>query len=85
MTSAQDEGAGAWLEMAVDADRGAATELDGCDREDPRAASDVQHVRAAQVAAIGESLDGGETKAGRRMKPGPERHPRIQRENDIAG
>ena len=71
--------------IGVDADRRAGTELDGRDREDPRAASDVQHARAAQVAAIGESLDGGETQARRRMEPGPERHPGIERQNDVAG
>ena len=36
-------------------------------------------------AAVGQRLDRGQAQPGRRMEPGPERHPRVEREDDIVG
>ena len=39
----------------------------------------------ASTPAVGQRFDRGEAQPGRRMEPGPERHPRIEREHDVAG
>ena len=61
------------------------TQLQRGDGQDPRATPDVEHPRAREDAAVGQRLDAGQAQPGRRMQPGPERHPRIEREDDVVG
>ena len=58
-------------------------ELHRGDREDPRAAADVEDAGAGQLAAIRERLERRQAQPGRRVQAGPERHPRIEREDDV--
>ncbi len=61
------------------------TELHRGDGQDPGAAPDVEDTGAGQPAAIGNGLDRGQAESRGRMQPGPERHPGIEREHDVAG
>ena len=71
--------------VGVDAERGRGAQLERGDGQDPRAAADVEDARVRHAAPIGHRLERGEAQPGRRMEPGPERHPRIEREDDIVG
>ena len=53
------------------------------DRQDPRAAADVEHAGAGEHAPIGERLDPGQAQPGRRVEAGPEGHPGVEREHDV--
>ncbi len=48
----------------------------GCRRAPPR---------PVEQAAIGPGLDPGQAQPGRRMEPGPERHPGVERDDDVVG
>ena len=67
------------------AERRGRPEPEGGDRQDPRAAADVEDPRAGEHAPVRQRLRAREAQARRRMEPGPERHPRIEREDDVAG
>ena len=71
--------------IGVEPQRAGGAELERGDREDPRAAPDVEHARAREDPAVGQRLDPGQAEPGRRMEAGPERHPRVEREDDIVG
>ena len=71
--------------VGVDAERGRGAQLERGDGQDPRAAADVEDAGVRHAAPIGHRLERGEAQPGRRMEPGPERHPRIEREDDIVG
>jgi hypothetical protein len=60
-------------------------QLDCGDREDPRAAPDVQHPRAGQGTPVGQILDRGEAEPGRRVQSRPECHARVERQDHVAG
>ena len=68
----------------VDAQDVSRPEARGRNREDPGAAADIEHAGPAQLTAFGGPLHGSQAEAGGRMKPRPERHPRIERDDDIA-
>ena len=56
------------------------------DRQDPGPAADVEDARGRRrTPAVGEPLERGEAQPGRRVEPGPERHPRVEREDDVVG
>ena len=72
--------------VGVDADAPSRAEPDRRDREDPRAAADVEDARAARAAPRSASASTRrEAQPGRRVEPGPERHPRVEREDDVVG
>ena len=71
--------------VRVDADGARGSQLEGGDGQDPRPAPDIEDARAGEDPAIGELLDPGQAQPRRRMQPGPERHPRVEREDDVAG
>ena len=67
-------------------------EESGRDGEDPRADADIEDAGRAvarrsmgQEAVVGEAFEALEAQARRRVEPGPERHPRIEREDDLPG
>ncbi len=53
------------------------------DRQDAAAAPDVEDARAGQRAAIRQRLDRREAQPRRGMQAGPERHPRVEREDHV--
>ena len=71
--------------IRVHAERRDGTQFHGRDGEDPRPAADVQDARPVQLAAIRHGFERREAQAGRRVEAGPERHPRIEREDDVIG
>ena len=60
------------------------TESERGDRQDPRAASDVEDRGLSEPAIVRQWLESRETQAGRRVEPRPEGHPGIEREHDVA-
>ena len=72
--------------VGVDAERRRRAELERGDRQDPRAAPDVEDAGAGQRAPRSATrLERGQAQPGRRVEAGPERHPRIEREDDVVG
>ena len=71
--------------IGVDPEGIGCPELHGRDRQDPRAAADIEHARALDAAVIDDRFEGRQAQSGRRVEAGPERHPRIQREHHIFG
>ena len=71
--------------IRVDPERCGRPEPEGGDGQDPRAAPDVEDARAGEPAPVRERLRAREAQARRRMQAGPEGHPRIEREDDVAG
>ena len=51
----------------------------------PEPQPDVEHARAREHASVGQRLDAGQAQPRRRMQPGPERHARVEREDDVVG
>ncbi len=60
-------------------------QLEGGDGQDPRAAPDIEDARVGEDAAVGQLLDPGQAQPRRRVQPGPERHPRVEGQDDVVG
>ena len=55
------------------------------DRQDPRAAADVEHAARPAARRSASGLERREAQPGRRVEPGPEGHPGIERDDDVVG
>ncbi len=69
--------------IGIDPERARRAETDRGDGEDPRTAPHVEHARAVDDAAVGSRLERREAQARRRVQAGPERHPRVEGEDDV--
>ena len=72
-------------DVRVDGEDRFRTEQAGTDRQDPRAGAHVQHLPTADQPLVRPFLDTGETEPGRRVEAGPERHARVERDDNLVG
>ena len=71
--------------IGVDTEGRRCAELECGDRQDARAAADVEHAGPVDAGRVGDTLERGQAQAGRRVQARPERHARVEREHDVVG
>ena len=71
--------------VGVDAEGFGRAELHGRDREDARAAADIEDPCPVDAAVVRDRFERGQAQAGRRVEPGPEGHARVEGEDDVVG
>ena len=69
--------------VGVDAEGRPRAELERGDRQDPRAAADVEDAGPGEPPVVGQRLERREAQPGRRVEAGPEGHARVEREDDV--